>query len=471
MIQPGETETYEPLALPFLPRPLLVLLVLGGICAASLAVGMFAANGEIMLLLALIGLPVALIAAIGAIRYFAFLVVVLPVTALAMRFAMLPTGTASPLPISLAITLGLVGIWVVVMFTRRDWQVPATSFNRSLFIFIAVCCFSLPWGILWRDPILNMRIMGRGFPITQVASLMSLLASMCVPWLIGRFIDREWKVRFYLGAFLVCGTLMTMTQLFSIDQIFLNDGGLWGLWYAAPLFGIMLVLPGLDPRWRLLCGILLGAHLYLAVVQNSLWLSGWMPTLIGLTAIVFFHSRKAFSVLAIVGVIFIALGPGREFLEVVASDNANEGGLERLDIWARNLGIVAQHWLLGTGPAGYAPYNMTYFPYDARSTHNNFFDILAQFGVVGFLAWIWFMFASLWYGWKTIQHLPPGFLRTVAIIATGGWAGALASMMFGDWILPFAYNQGIGGYGYTVYSWIFLGLLVSVRRIGDATAE
>nr|MCU0495145.1 hypothetical protein [Chloroflexaceae bacterium] len=60
---------------------------------------------------------------------------------------------------------------------------------------------------------------------------------------------------------------------------------------------------------------------------------------------------------------------------------------------------------------------------------------------------------------------PPGFLRMVAIVATGGWIGALASMMLGDWILPFAYNQGIAGYRYTVYSWIFLGLLLSVNQM------
>lgn len=62
---------------------------------------------------------------------------------------------------------------------------------------------------------------------------------------------------------------------------------------------------------------------------------------------------------------------------------------------------------------------------------------------------------------------PAGLLRTVAIIATCGWAAALASMMFGDWLLPFAYNQGIGGYGYVAYSWMFLGLLISVHRLNE----
>ena len=38
-------------------------------------------------------------------------------------------------------------------------------------------------------------------------------------------------------------------------------------------------------------------------------------------------------------------------------------------------------------------------------------------------------------------------------------------MFFGDWVLPFAYNQGVGGYKYTVYSWLFLGTLISIRQL------
>ena len=41
-------------------------------------------------------------------------------------------------------------------------------------------------------------------------------------------------------------------------------------------------------------------------------------------------------------------------------------------------------------------------------------------------------------------------------------------MMLGDWVLPFAYNQTIAGYKYTVYSWIFLGTLIALRPLIEA---
>lgn len=53
-------------------------------------------------------------------------------------------------------------------------------------------------------------------------------------------------------------------------------------------------------------------------------------------------------------------------------------------------------------------------------------------------------------------------------MTTSGWIAAQASMMLGDWVLPFAYNQTITGYKYTVYSWMFLGTLVALRPLIDA---
>lgn len=453
-----------------IPRWLRLGAVLAALALLCLAIGLVASRGNLLLLAAILVPPVGIMAAIGAVRYFDTLILVFPVSALALRFATLPTGSASPLPISLVLSLGLVAIWVFSMFHRHTWkQIPETCFRWPLFLFMLVCLISLPWGILWRDPILNMRQMGN-FIVTQVGSLASLIISMCVPFLIGHFVDKPWKIRFYLGAFIICGTLMTITQTFGITQPLFNDRGLWGLWYVGTLFGLLIAIPKVSWWQRLLIIGLIGFNLNQTLIHSSLWISGWLPTVVGMIAMIFLRSGKVFIVIIISATLFLAVGPGRSFIDEVTQDNIDEGGLERLELWQKNLGLVAQHWLLGMGPAGYAPYNMTYFPEDARSTHNNYFDILAQFGVVGLGLWLVFMGASCWEGWRTVQAAPAGLLRATAIIATGGWVASLVSMMLGDWILPFAYNQGIGGYGYTVYSWIFLGLLLSVRRLTKEAA-
>ncbi len=456
----------RPETLPKLPRWLLAAATLGSVVGYSALIGLALGRGSMRMALAMVALPLLVLAASFASRYFATLVLILPLTALMLRMANIPVGNASEMPISMVITLGLGGMWMAGMLIRRRWEVIPTPFNRVLLAFMAVCILSMPWGIVWADPILNWQIMDN-FRMIQAASLLSLLALMGTPFLVARFIDRPWKIWFYLWSFIVCGTMMTAAQSFSIPQGFLSDQGLWGLWFALPLAGLVVVYPHTPWYGRLIGAVLLGWHLELAVIRNSLWVSGWLPTLAGLFALVFLHSRKLFVLLLIVAIPFGALGPGRSYLERVTADNIEEGSSERLDIWERNLGIVREHWLFGTGPGGYAPYNMTYFPWDARSTHNNYFDILAQFGVIGAGLWLWFMGASLWYGWRTVRIAPPGLLRTVAIVATAGWAAALVSMVSGDWVLPFVYNQSIVGFRYALYNWLFLGLLIVVRQMAE----
>ena len=50
-----------------------------------------------------------------------------------------------------------------------------------------------------------------------------------------------------------------------------------------------------------------------------------------------------------------------------------------------------------------------------------------------------------------LKHAPPGSLRTLGLASCGGLVASVVAMMLGDWVLPFAYNQGIKGFRYTVF--------------------
>ncbi|MDW8403086.1 O-antigen ligase family protein [Chloroflexus sp.] len=453
-----------------LPRPLVIGSAIGGVVVYSLAIGaMFGTNRQ-LIGMALLALPLGLIGSTLLLYRFEWFVLILPLTGLAMRPIALPAGNGSELPISMLLTLALSGIWILAMIKRRTWQLVPSPLNKPLLAFMFICIFSVPWGIIWADPILDWRIMGN-FRLAQIASLLSFLGLLSTPFLVGRFIQHEWQIKAYLGMFIVCGGLVTIFLTFGIHEPLLVAQGLWGLWFALSLAGVIYLQPRIHWGWRLAGSALLVWHLWLAAIRNSLWISGWLPTLVGLLAMAFFVSRRVFFVLIIITTLNLAMGPGRVYIDQVVNQNIEEGGLGRLEIWQRNLAIVQQHWLFGTGVAGYAPYNMTYYREDARSTHNNYFDILAQFGVVGFGIWVWFAIASLWYGWRTIQLAPPGMLRTTAIVATSGWFAAQCSMMLGDWVLPFLYNQTVAGYKYTMYSWIFVGLLISVRQLAQRSEK
>ena len=43
--------------------------------------------------------------------------------------------------------------------------------------------------------------------------------------------------------------------------------------------------------------------------------------------------------------------------------------------------------------------------------------------------------------------------------------GICASMGLNDWFVPFVYNTSIAGFDHTLYSWVLLGVLVSIQRL------
>jgi len=440
-------------------QPLLTVAVIVGVLLYSMLVGALVAGDKLSLGLLLIVAPIGLLALSFSIRFPRLLVLLFPLSALFMPKLEMPTGTASVLPLSLLIATGLCGLWFVAAVLRGTRLSPS-PLNRPLLIFSAVCVFSLGWGIIWRDPIL---LSMPKFIITQSGSLVSILMSMGAALMIGNYVTSDRQLKYIFGSFILAGTLMTITQFFKIGQTYLNDRGLWGLWTAAPLFALLIMQPRVAWYWRVALFALLALNLYQTMIVNSLWLSGWLPSIVAIVALFFLRSPKLFFSLLPFGVLALAISYG--FFQMVAQNNVDEGGLERLIIWQQNWLIVKDHWLFGVGPAGYAIYYMSYFPQEARSTHNNYLDIIAQFGVVGLGVWFWLSWVAAWEGWTLTRRFQPGFRRTLAATATAGWVAGLAAMLFGDWLLPFAYNQGIAGYKYTVYTWIFLGTLITLRRL------
>jgi O-antigen ligase len=182
--------------------------------------------------------------------------------------------------------------------------------------------------------------------------------------------------------------------------------------------------------------------------------------------VTFIRSRRLFVAVSVVALAVIALNFNTYYSRIVTA-NEQEGSTSRLDIWAMNLQHVENHPLFGMGPAGYAPYNMHYHPQDARSTHNNYFDVLAQNGIVGMIS-----FVALWATLTRIclrnvraTHTKRDFEAGFSAATLAGCLAALVAMALGDWVLPFAYNQTITGFDNASYTWMMLGCAAALEII------
>lgn len=432
----------------------ITLLLLGMLGLTAIA-GYLAGNDRRLIMTALFGIVPALIITL---YQFERMVLLIPAAALLITFS-LPTGTESRLSVVMLLVMLLTGIWIVTFLTQRRAVWHRSLLNAPMLSFIAICTLSLLWSVAFRDPMVSVN---SKFIIVQLGALATMVLSPVASLLIGNFVHTPRQIWWIAGMFVAVGIVTTIFGLGGRELSILNTRGLFSLWFVAVVFGLIIAQP-MHLLLRLGLAVLLALHLYLIFIVGILWLSGWFPAIVAIVAITLFRSRLAFLGLAIVLAIGIAASWGFLYKNIFEHSEA-EGDFERLTLLQLNLELVQNHPLLGTGPAGYAVYYMTYHPQEARSTHNNYLDIIAQMGLLGTACWLWLVVAGLREGYAALRHAPPGSYRTLALITCGGLVGAVSAMTLGDWVLPFAYNQGIVGYSYTVFSWIFLGVLMSIRR-------
>lgn len=415
-------------------NPLCILGVVLGLLVASGLLGLIFGKEQLLLGLLVTGFAAALLGMLLLMYYFETMVLGILLTCLAIPFD-LPTGTMTDIPVSYLLTLAICVLWFVSMYIRHTWRLTPSKLNRPLITFGAICCLSWVWGTLWRDPVVGT---SSRFLFVQGATVLCYLLSLAMPLIIGNFVQTPMRLLYLMLTMVIIGTVIMVCLSIGIDQPVLQARGMGLLWTTVCAYSLLVSMPKL--RLPVQLGLLstIGLWFYWQVLVNSTWLSGWIPTVVALGSATWFRSKRLTVILGLIGVIGIITAHDF-FVDVFAADLTG-GSTERIGIWEQQEVIISAHWLLGTGPAGYKPYLETYFPGDTRSSHNNYVDILSQFGLLGFAAWIWLAVTGISEGWRATRRAPPGILRAAAIAGVGGWTGAQAGMFFGDWVLPFTYN-------------------------------
>jgi O-antigen ligase len=383
-----------------------------------------------------------------------------------LNFYALPTGTESRVPFSLLIAGVIVLRWVLTLVLDKNRAVPASPITKPVLAFAIVSIVSFGWSTVLRDSDVWVP---RSWPVIQSAALMvNILLPLLAMFIAVTVRDVCWLRRF---AWILIG-LGTITILADVLHLPLGSfyasgaGGLFRSWVAVLAYAMALFDRELSLGKRALLFALAGAWLYYAIGPGISWMSGWLPMIVAVGIVTLLRSRKLFVVMLVSVVLIVGLNTGYYYQKVIG-DSTAEGDLQRLTLWQMNLDLVAKHPVFGVGPAGYAVYNMAYHPQDARSTHNNYFDVLAQTGAVGLLVFLWLFGRFLRYGWQARRALRRtyGFEEALACATFGGCFAALMGMMLGDWVLPFAYNQTIRGFDNAVFTWIMLGAMISLGEM------
>lgn len=388
-----------------------------------------------------------------------------------ISFFTLPTGRESRIVISLVITLGLIAHWLIVSL-RHERRVPLrpSPITRPLLSFVAVSVIAYFWSYVFRDP--NMFVWS-SFPFVQLAAL---LVNVTLPLLLlfvaNKIDDVIWLKR--MVAVMVGLGALSIALYFTATPVhdwFMYRGtrGLFGMWVGVLALALAFFHRGL-PKWvRVLLLGLAFVLVYRYFFLGRTWVTGWLPLGVGLLIVLFARSKRLFLVVAVIGAIYIGLNFDFYYNNIVVSEEEEGSGSGRVELWVRNLNHVVHHPLFGMGPAGYAIYNMTYHPTDARSTHNNYFDVLAQTGIIGASMYLWLFGTLIVLAQRTRRAMRgrSDFLEAFSVATMAGSISVMIGMMLGDWVLPFAYNQTISGFDNAAFSWILLGAMVALYHLNQ----
>ncbi len=444
-----------PIQLRLWSRPFVVLAVLGaGVFLASKA-----SQNRLLF-------PVALGGAYLLLRWPRLALPGLVVSALLVPFA-IATGTESTVNAAVLMAAALVGLSVLQLLALHGNRMTGsrTFFPLLVFCVVAILAFiagSQPWLVFAEDAPFR----------TQAAGLAIFLLSAGVYVAAGHQMREQKWLRLTMWLFLGLGALYILARLVPgqggivLGRFQQGAGGsVFWVWLVALAATQAAFNRSLRPAWRFGLGALTVATFYVAFSQDVTWTSGWLPALIGVMVALWVGSPRLGLIATLALAAFVAIDPQRAYNLVM---NQNQYSLDtRLAAWTILGKIVETSPVLGLGPANYHWYTPL-FPimgYDVSfNSHNNYVDIIAQTGLLGFLCFLWFALTVFIIGLRLRGRVQAGFEQAYVSGAVGGLAGMLAAGMLGDWFLPFVYNIGLEGFRASILGWLFLGGLVALEQ-------
>lgn len=392
-------------------------------------------------------------------------IVLLPVVAVAVPFG-IGTGTQSELVAALLLAGFLFLLWIVQLVISQKIVVVKSPINVPLLGFLITTVLSTIASYVIRDPLVLYH--PRLIP-AQLGGLGTIVISLCTTLVVMNCLaDTTW-IRRLASVFLALGaaTLLFYSVSSGRDLPGASIGGLFSLWVIALAFGQALFNEDMPRLGRASLLILSLAWFSRRFFLEGAWLSGWLPAVVALLTVALLRSRAAFLTVLIVGAA-AAWGNSQyvtQLFETQVEGEDSGGNFLRSELWQQGLAAARENPLLGAGPAGNTPYNMTYLPDRALSTHSNYVDIVLQTGLIGSFFFLWLLVATFHISVAVRRQWRHGFEAGFANGMLGGLVGMVVAMALGDWVLPFVYNQGIAGFRYTVHSWVLLGALASMQRL------
>jgi hypothetical protein len=372
-----------------------------------------------------------------------------------------------PLNAALPLAAGIVAIWLlgVFVFRRRTGLVPSRVVC-AVGIFMALGVASFVAGQFPKDGM-------TGAPVgAQLAGLALLLVSGGLLLAVGSLVRQLPDLQFLTWLFVGAGSITCVTETFpGLDIVGRwvvggSVGSLFWVWLVAVSLSQSACNRDLKLLTRLLLFSIAAVALYRGLFLARSWVSGWVPLLVTVGIVAFFRSPRVAVSLSLLIPPAVLLWGGR-FTQSV-SDTEQYSSMTRLEAWKVLWPLIEKSPLVGLGPSHYYYYteNLPILGWYVKfCSHNQYVDLVAQYGFLGLAAFCWLVLEITSTTFWLRPRVRTCFANSYLIGAVAGIGGTIVSGMLADWIIPFYYNIGIGGFRSSLLFWFFLGGVLALRRI------
>ncbi len=376
------------------------------------------------------------------------------------------TGTGTKLTFTFLSLIMWSSVWLFrKVVVDRNFDVRHALPNWPLALFIIVVLISYVWSGAFVEERASFMFAQKS--LVRLMTAIVLIVSPLTLVLFANAFHTKNAFKIFTFWFIMSGVIMAVMRL-TMGSIIapLNARGQFPTWFAALALGQVLFNRNLP--WYIKLVFLTGVGLWgqISLGLGLGWLSGWLPMVVVIAVLLVIYSRKITFVL-IIGVVIWGLS-NTHFVDQTFGAEQSESGSTRSIAWSRTFGVVGKHFLFGAGPAGYEYYFHAYGYYDGQTgtadlSHNNYIDIIAQTGVVGFTLWLGIWGAQGLMIWKLFRKkFNDPFLNALRYSLVACYPAILVAMMLGDWITPFPYTQSLAGIDYTIWAWMVSGLAIAL---------
>ena len=350
------------------------------------------------------------------------------------------------IPAALLLSALALCVWVLLLISRRV-RLPTWSGLIPLGLFLL---FSLVAVVAGRAVLPTPLFDRPGFDRVQAGQLSVIVVSPMVLLIVASLGRARTNAIVLFASFAASVVLLAPAWISGASDLeALNARGMYSMW-AGVLCWSLVSARGPLPGWvRPLALALFLLVVYRYFFVGLTWFSGWAPLFVAVAVTSLLRSRKEFLAMAALCALLVA----RFWESIVVKYSIYDAN--RPTIWTQHLDYTSASRLLGLGPAGQA---LFFSPEFAFSSHNNYIDVLAQGGVFALVSFCSLFICLAVSCVRAARATDDPLARAYLEACIGGLAGLALAMMQGDWVIPFAYNQTIGGYSYTIYSWICLGV-------------